>query len=200
MEGLLFLVFMFWIFKKISQTAKGKQARQKPASHSASSPVQAPRPTHTPSADELFSAFGRFEPEARSAQALERDKRTRQLHEQIERRRKQLGLSTEKPQAAANVPVTGEGDSAYAPMEPRTYESAPHFAYQGSLGGGSTEGEDICDPTLGHDKKANDDLESIYSQEIGAEPLLDFGAHAILQGVVMSEILARPNQRKWGGR
>ena len=68
----------------------------------------------------------------------------------------------------------------------------------GSLNAETHEGEDLCDPTLGHeDRYEFDDPDSVYANEIGhAEPLLDLSPRGLWQGVVMSEVLARPSQRR----
>lgn len=73
--------------------------------------------------------------------------------------------------------------------------------YGGSLGYSSLEGVDICNPSLNHDR--------IISEE-GSQPpeepkevaglSLSFTKDAIVQGIVMSEILTRPSERKWGRR
>ena len=91
----------------------------------------------------------------------------------------------------------------------------------GSLGSASTEGRDTCDPTLGHDRRTaarRDEPRAVpaerrensphrrapaadedaYALDEGIMPQLD--AQALIQGVVMSEILKRPNERKWGWR
>ena len=93
--------------------------------------------------------------------------------------------------------------------------------YTGSLGSVSTEGRDTCDPTLGHDRRMaarRDEPRAVpaerrensphrrapaadgdaYALDEGIMPQLD--AQALIQGVVMSEILKRPNERKWGWR
>ena len=93
--------------------------------------------------------------------------------------------------------------------------------YTGSLGSVSTEGRDTCDPTLGHDRRTaarRDEPRAVpaerrensphrrapaadgdaYALDEGLVPQLD--AQALIQGVVMSEILKRPNERKWGWR
>lgn len=70
--------------------------------------------------------------------------------------------------------------------------------YTGSLGGGSTEGQDICDPSLGHDDGIlvadENDVYAPAAESSNAQ----WSGKAILQGVVMSEILTRPSERKWG--
>lgn len=94
-------------------------------------------------------------------------------------------------------------------------------AYAGSLGAVSNEGRDTCDPTLGHDRRTatrRDEPRAVlaerrensphrrapaadedaYAPDEGLVPELD--AQALVQGIVMSEILKRPNERKWGWR
>lgn len=89
-------------------------------------------------------------------------------------------------------------------------------AYAGSLGSASTEGRDTCDPALGHNRRIaarrNEPrerhsqahrhvaapMEDAYALDEGLVPELD--AQALVQGVIMSEILKRPNERKWGWR
>lgn len=85
----------------------------------------------------------------------------------------------------------------------------------------STEGKDTCDPLLGHgrrpatrgDRTGNavrrtagrkcqtppfPPGEDAYALDEGIMSELD--AQTLIQGVVMSEILKRPNERKWGWR
>ena len=94
-------------------------------------------------------------------------------------------------------------------------------AYAGSLGAGSTEGKDTCDPLLGHGRRPatrgdgretpsgerrersakrrpSPPGEDAYALDEGIMSELD--AQTLIQGVVMSEILKRPNERKWGWR
>lgn len=71
--------------------------------------------------------------------------------------------------------------------------------YMGSLHETSTEGEDLCDPELEHSRPSPEEPESVCAGEIGREPMLDFSAKGLYQGIVMSEILARPSRRARGG-
>lgn len=78
-------------------------------------------------------------------------------------------------------------------------------AYAGSLGGASTEGrasaegEDACDPALGHGvAAASSSLDAIYAENPGPASAYDWNRQNLVQAVVMSEILTRPSQRKWG--
>ena len=119
-----------------------------------------------------------------------------------------------KPSAAPAEPPLAPAPAAQPnfmmpPLEPRP-------AQTGSLGSTSTEGRDTCDPTLGHDRRtaaARDEprerhsqahrhvaapMEDAYALDEGLVPELD--AQALVQGVIMSEILKRPNERKWGWR
>lgn len=69
--------------------------------------------------------------------------------------------------------------------------------WTGSMNVHSDEGEDLCDPSLGHERESAADPQSVYAGEIGREPLLDTSPRGLMQGVIMSEILTRPAQRKY---
>ena len=94
-------------------------------------------------------------------------------------------------------------------------------AVAGSLGADSTEGKDTCDPLLGlgrrpatrgdgretpsgerrersAKRRPSPPGEDAYALDEGIMSELD--AQTLIQGVVMSEILKRPNERKWGWR
>lgn len=74
--------------------------------------------------------------------------------------------------------------------------------YVGSLGVASMEGMDLCDPMLNHDRIIAAEPEAgLPMDEEGtvALPVL-FTADAVVRGVIMSEVLARPGQREWGRR
>lgn len=100
----------------------------------------------------------------------------------------------ESPFSAAkeDAPVYSEPVRNTVPAEGMGYTQE----WAGSLEMDSTEGEDLCDPSLGHEKKMTDP-QSVYAGEIGREPLLDTSPRGLLQGVIMSEILTRPTQRKY---
>lgn len=71
--------------------------------------------------------------------------------------------------------------------------------YGGSLGATSTEGRDTCDPSLGHERRQPvEPAADAYALDEGPVPELD--AQTLIQGIVMSEILKRPYERKWGRR
>ena len=113
--------------------------------------------------------------------AERRAKRMEQLRAEAEKRRTQI--PQEKPIRYA------EGEGVFQP----TFLSEKPFC--GSMQVESTEGECICDPELEHEREAKPEPESVYAGEIGREPLVDFSARGLMQGIVMSEILARPAQR-----
>lgn len=75
-------------------------------------------------------------------------------------------------------------------------------SYTGSLGVSSTEGMDLCDSTLNHDRIIVEEPEAEFLNEYEGSALLPFPftADAVMQGVIMSEVLTRPAQRKWGRR
>lgn len=186
MDGILLILFLFWLFKKLSQAAKAKGAPARPVQPEVRG-AKAPQSPFSNAARPMSK---------RSPAAIQHEKRMRQLHEQADRIQRSTGVTV----ADTLEGMGSEGEVVYQPIQSRMVDIAMEPAYQGSLGGGSTEGEDVCDPTLEHARPNRDELESVYAEEIGAEPLMDFSAKAILQGVVMSEVFARPGQRKWGGR
>ncbi len=111
------------------------------------------------------------------AASSEREKRIAAIRAEIEKRKAEL--ERQKEQQLTFVPAEGE---SYAET-------------MGSMAFDSTEGECICDPELEHERVTEVDPQSVYANEIGAEPVLDFSAKGILQGVIMSEVLTRPAQR-----
>lgn len=60
----------------------------------------------------------------------------------------------------------------------------------------STEGRDTCDPSLGHARSVVVATDDAYDIRADIAPVLDLTPNAILQGVVMNEILNR-HQTKW---
>ena len=70
--------------------------------------------------------------------------------------------------------------------------------YGGSLGAVSAEGRETCDPSLGHERRSVEPADDAYALDEGLVPELD--AQTLIQGIVMSEILKRPYERKWGRR
>ena len=91
----------------------------------------------------------------------------------------------------------GEGMSSYRPMV-STLTEMPASRMTGSLGASSMEGRDTCDPSLGHDRPRAEGAASVYAREVDGAPLIAASPNAVLRGIVMSEVLTRPAQRKWG--
>jgi len=97
-------------------------------------------------------------------------------------------------QEAAQASTVGEGQShivldadAHGNVQPE---------YMGSMLVDSDEGECLCGPDLSHNVQEQMATNSVYANEIGREPLLDFSPERLYQGIVMSEILARPTERQ----
>ena len=84
---------------------------------------------------------------------------------------------------------------AEEPIAVPVFASAEGQSIMGSLMAESTEGMDLCDPELEHDREIKVDPHSVYAGEIGAEHKLDLSPNGLWQGVVMSEILTRPCER-----
>ncbi len=151
MDGLLFLVILFWAGKAISKSAKQKTMNtvvkeKHPQVQAAVPPTVETQPQKQ---DSLRSMA-----EGESA----------------------LTAFT----ASSGVPSDGE--------------------YMGSLLMDSDEGKDLCDPSLEHDRPERADPESVYAGEIGTKSVLYLSPAGLYQGIVMSEILARPAQRRHYGR
>ena len=85
----------------------------------------------------------------------------------------------------------GEGE-----CDPEHMHSA-EGEYRGSMEAPATEGIDFCDPSLEHVRMESVEPESVYAGEIGRQPALDLSPRGIYQGIVMSEILARPASRRY---
>ena len=107
--------------------------------------------------------------------------------------KKKKKQSANKRQTAKRTVVFEEAP-VLTPQDEETKEgdSFMQNVHSGSLGFETTEGVDLCDPELGHAREVSGDPESVYAGEIGKEPILDTSPRALVQGVVMSEILARP--------
>ena len=67
--------------------------------------------------------------------------------------------------------------------------------YMGSMAADTSEGEDACDVSLQHERFEVPDRNSVYSHEIGSESTLDLSYQGIYQGIVMAEVLKRPQFR-----
>lgn len=83
----------------------------------------------------------------------------------------------------------------YKPLEHRMDSLSSHFEPEGSFG--FSEGQDFCDPSLGHARKTAPASSNAYEIPADQTPLISMTSASILQGVVMSEILAKPRMRKW---
>lgn len=104
-------------------------------------------------------------------------------------------------EAQFNPTVVHNPEPAVSEYTPQEFAPAEGEGYQaswiGSMNVDSDEGEDLCDPSLGHERETIIDPQSVYAGEIGKEPLLDLSSRGLMQGVIMSEILTRPAQRKY---
>lgn len=110
-----------------------------------------------------------------------------------------IAAAAQKTMARTEMECSTFG-TEYTPMKHRMEDVKPSDFRQGSMDYVSTEGADLCDPSLAHSRaqRSLDGTANIYDEQITSTPLIDLRAHAILQGVIMSEILQRPAQRKWG--
>ena len=196
MDSILALIIIFWIVSAFSKALNPKkragQAGKKRVTTWVSGPAKKPvapeqEPADPPPVVQQSFMMPPLEPRPARAGSLE-------------------GASTEGRDTCD--PTLGHDRRKAAP-------------YTGSLGSVSAEGRDTCDPTLGHDRRTaarRDEPRAVpaerrensphrrapaadedaYALDEGIMPQLD--AQALIQGVVMSEILKRPNERKWGWR
>ena len=176
MEGfIVFIVVMCAIFSSVS---KAKKTAQKQSQHAAqratSQAARAPKPSASAQ-----------KPQVQQITFAE------QIKKQSKAKSMQGSLGQAKPMEST------EGMSGYQVMTHRLEPLDRRTAYTGSLGGVSTEGEDECDPSLGHGESAVAQISAVESAA-DTQPELSFNRQALLNGVVMNEILTRPAQRKWG--
>lgn len=196
MDSILALIIVFWIVSAFSKALNPKkragQAGKKRVTTWVSGPAKKPaapeqEPADPPPVVQQSFMMPPLEPRPARAGSLE-------------------GASTEGRDTCD--PTLGHDRRKAAP-------------YTGSLGSVSAEGRDTCDPTLGHDRRTaarRDEPRAVpaerrensphrrapaadedaYALDEGIMPQLD--AQALIQGIVMSEILKRPNERKWGWR
>ena len=101
-------------------------------------------------------------------------------------------------QAAEGFSGEGQGMSHSLERAPLTRPGD----YVGSLNVDSDEGRDLCAPELGHGHEEEFAVQQLPDEPNPYEesPVLSWDSRAIVQGVVMNEILTRPGQRKWGRR
>lgn len=99
-----------------------------------------------------------------------------------------------------------EGEAAYKPIQPSVRLNATLGPYAGSLGDTpmeglpSSEGTDTCDPTLEHGRTFTPRVAAYaMGAERPTEPVLPeaWNAKALVQGVVMQEILNRPRTGRY---
>ena len=119
--------------------------------------------------------------------AAARVQRAREAYEQAKNRTAaQPQPRTVQPTLFDRQPAEGEGYATMQPIQP----------FRGSMEAFSTEGEDLCDPELGHEREPVYEEGSVYENQITGAPKLDLSAQGVWQGVVMSEILGRPGGRR----
>ena len=114
----------------------------------------------------------------------------------------QRALPTTKPRMQTALEnASTEGEAAYKPIQPSVQLNATLGPYTGSLGASpmeglpSMEGSDTCDPTLEHGRTFTPHVAAYAMGGEGtSEPVLPeaWNAKALVQGVVMQEILNRP--------
>lgn len=157
MDGLLVLLFFFWVLKKIG-SKKEKPKKRKTASPNVS-----------------------------------REEQLRRVIAELQKQKAQ-----QKPQTVPAPPVAEQLEMTAVEGESQHPASAWTMGseYVGSLNVDSNEGEDLCDPSLEHERDVRYETDSVYAGEIGDRPSVSFDPRAIVQGVVMSEVLSAPRSMR----
>ncbi|MBR2923579.1 MAG: hypothetical protein IKC28_01000 [Clostridia bacterium] len=113
-----------------------------------------------------------------SLSAAEREKRKDELRARFDEKRRK-GESLE---------------GMHRPLQPSEELTPGRGA--GSIVFHSDEGQDVCDPSLGHGKSSlNTVSHSVFAPHQDGEPLIS--ADDMVRGFVMSEILTRPGANRW---
>ena len=133
MDGLLFLLILFWIFKAVMKASKNHSSKTKPASKPEPKVYRPAQPT---------------------------------VQEPVYQPQKLFSQPREQSQGS--------------------------MAYVSAEGTASEEGEDECDPSLGHGHFQTPEPDGVYGDEIGGKTIPALTPQSLVQGVVMSEILRRP--------
>lgn len=163
MGELIFLLLLGWLFSTV-KTSKGKTQKRK-----------------------MSEALRQMMQTAKTAEPAQRTQP--KAKPQPEAKPQHVAKPTKAPVAISqhHEPLA-EGESH---LVQTTFQQAAE--YVGSLHTTSTEGEDICDPALGHEGSEQAyEIGSVYAEPISASSPLDFSAQGLYQGIVMSEILKRP--------
>lgn len=111
-----------------------------------------------------------------------------------------------KPAPAANQYMEGSGSAPAFRSQLGDHSTEGKSRYGtaplGSMMGSSTEGMDICDPTLGHDDHStgcdvHDVMLPLDNMDLGegAGLDLDWNSEGMVKAFIMSEVLTRPGQR-----
>lgn len=172
MDALLTLLILFWIVRAIAKSLSPNKKKRKAAETSL---------------DDAAAADGQAR-EERAARAA----RMREAIRRREAARKAPFQPMEGMQEAA-----GEGESAMAVDDEHPF-MRPEYA--GSMRMHSDEGRDTCAPSLAHERPAQPREEWDTASAGADEGPFAPDAQAMVMGVVMSEILTRPCDRKWGRR
>lgn len=113
-----------------------------------------------------------------------------QTHRNAAARRRREAFQRMMSMASQSAPAP-EPEPEVLPPEPLQGS----LVYESMEGRSSDEGEDTCDPSLGHERMEIPEPDSVYAQEIGGG-LPPITPQSLVQGVVMSEILNRPKYRR----
>ncbi len=173
MEGIIILFILVWVFQMVKKAAD-KQKQGEASGAAAGSQRQPEKPA-------VARPVRREAPQGPIRQGRSREG----------------GGSLE---GTGTLGSLHDGLAGYKPLTHRMEETGGRSEYIGSLGVASEEGMDLCDPSLEHGRSVGPASGGVHEGGPDDAPLVDLHARAMMQGIVMSEILTRPSQRKWGRR
>lgn len=120
-------------------------------------------------------------------------KKNKQNQARTAQQRRSAAIPSKSPRSAAAHGTFIEQVSNEGKSIPTSFSD--EAAFRGSLPLESLEGECVCEPELDHVHEVETATESVYTEQIDGQKLVDTSAHGIMQAFVMNEILTRPKQR-----
>lgn len=184
MEGLIVLAVLYFLFRAIAR--KGREV-----AGTARRDSGAPMTAATPGKPQN-------QPVRHASTATPRPEAPRPVQRAIPATKPRMQTALEN--------ASTEGEAAYKPIQPSVRLNATLGPYTGSMGATpmeglpSLEGSDTCDPSLEHGRTFTPRVAAYATgEQRPTEPVLPeaWNAKALVQGVVMQEILNRPRTGRY---
>lgn len=174
MDGLITILIILSLVFKIFGKSKNKNAKTSKTA---------------PKMEEVFSWEGKTEPRTVAQPTVREPLQAAMTPEQIAKRKEELRARFDEKWQK------GESLEGYSRPLQASAELTPGRA-AGSLAFHSDEGQDVCDPTLGHGESSLDMTGvPVFAPHNDDEPL--FTASDMVRGFVIGEIFNRPGVNRW---